>query len=266
MRIDRSNGANARSNLLSAGDEVMIERKKYDTLALVSGGLDSTTMIYEMNQDGIHARLLYLDFGTPATVREKAAVKLFAYTLGYPLDILDLSGFATLHLGYLWPSIVSGPELDVGKPMQADFPISRADGRLSSGFGVIVSVGLYAAMILDTASLSLAIIREQFEALPELGAGLAAAGKLASAVNPGIKIDVVTPLASLSKVEVVQRAIKFGVPIHMTWSCALGGERPCERCQRCLARHEAIAAAGIAIAAGPPAIDPPNWGLGDIAK
>jgi len=236
----------------------MSKRVKYETLALVTGGLDSTTMIYGLKRNGVNARLLYLDFGIPAAVREKAAVKLFGYYLGFPLDILDLGGFATLHLGYLWPSIVSGPELDVGAPSEAEFLIGREDRRLSSGFGVIASIGLYAAMMLDTATVSLAIIREQFKAFPELGDGLAAASRLAGAVNPGIKTDIVTPLSGLSKAEVVHQAVELGVPVSMTWSCAYGGEQPCGKCQRCVARQEAIAAAGLAIDAGPPAIDPPT--------
>jgi 7-cyano-7-deazaguanine synthase in queuosine biosynthesis len=214
-------------------------------------------MVYSMKHDGLDARLLYIDFGTPAVVREKAAVKLFSLYLGYPLDILDLSGFATLNLGYLWPSIVSGPELDVGIGLtEATFPIGRADRRLSSGFGIIASVGLYAAMMLDVPSLSLGITKEQFKRLPSLSDGLNAAKELAAAVNPGITTDVVTPLSGVNKPEVIQRAIGVGVPINMTWSCRFGGEQACERCDSCVARKEAIASAGVTIEAGP-AIDPP---------
>jgi 7-cyano-7-deazaguanine synthase len=224
---------------------------------MATGGLDSTTMLYQLAADNSTARVLYLDFGTPAAVREKAAVKLFAHQLGYPLDIVDLTGFAELQLGYLWPSMVSGPELDVGKPSQAPFIIGRSDGRLVSGFGVIASTGLYAAMMLDTESVSLAITRDQLGGLPQLPEGLRAATTLAAAVNPEVTIDVLTPLADLSKAEIVHRAVDLGVPIGMTWSCAFGGERTCERCQRCVDRREAIAAAGPNIDAGPPAIDPP---------
>ena len=235
------------------------DKTQYRTLALVTGGLDSTTMIYSMKHDNVDARLLYIDFGTPVSEREKAAVKLFSLYLGYPLDILDLSGFATLNLGYLWPSIVSGPELDVGIGLtEASFPIGRADRRLTSGFGVIASVGLYAAMMLDIPSLSLGITKEQFKTQPRLSDGLNAAKKLAAAVNPGITVDIVTPLSSVNKSEVVQRAIGVRVPINMTWSCRLGGEQPCERCGSCVARKDAIASAGVTIDAIP-AIDPPAF-------
>jgi 7-cyano-7-deazaguanine synthase len=242
----------------------MSKRVRYETLALATGGLDSTTMLYQQARDQTPARVLYLDFGTPSTVREKAAVKLFAHHLGLPLDIVDLSGFAALHLGYLWPSMVSGPELDVGKPAEASFLIGRSDHRLASGFGVIVSVGLYAAMILDAPSLALAITREQLAGLPRLADGLKAATALAGSVNPDINVDIVTPLAYMSKPEVVALAVDLKVPINMTWSCALGGEKPCELCARCVARRDAIAAAGVAIHAGPPAIDPPAMPSPDI--
>jgi 7-cyano-7-deazaguanine synthase in queuosine biosynthesis len=214
-------------------------------------------MLYQMKHDGVAARLIYLNFGTPAAVRERAAVKLVALSLGYPLDTVDLSGFADLQLGYLWPSEnIFMPEADTGSPSQAAFPIGREDRRLVSGFGVIAAVGLYATALLDTPSMSLALTRDQFDTFPALTEGLAGARRMIEAVNPGITPEVVTPLAALSKVEVVQRAVALGVPIDMTWSCALGYEQPCSRCERCIARDEAIAAAGADIASVP-AIDPP---------
>jgi 7-cyano-7-deazaguanine synthase len=228
----------------------------YGALALATGGVDSTTMLYDLAAQEVAARVLYIDFGSPAAPRETAAVKLIAHRLGLPLDILDASGFAALQLGYLWPSLVSGPELDVGRPAVAEFEIARSDSRMTSGFGVIAAVGLYTAALLDIPSVSLGIVREQFAIFPGLAAGLRGAEQLSRAVNPGIEVALATPLSQQSKATVVKRAVELGVPLHMTWSCAYGGEKPCGRCERCRARDAAVAEAGAKLTAGP-AIDPP---------
>ncbi|MEM0442083.1 MAG: 7-cyano-7-deazaguanine synthase [Candidatus Nitrosocaldus sp.] len=57
--------------------------------------------------------------------------------------------------------------------------------------------------------------------------------------------EIVTPLADLSKVEVVRLALQLGVPLEHTWSCHLRVERHCGRCHGCISRLEIFKSLGI---------------------
>ena len=44
--------------------------------------------------------------------------------------------------------------------------------------------------------------------------------------------------------EIVQEALRLGVPIAQTWSCYSGGEHPCGVCDSCRIRDAALKEAG----------------------
>lgn len=72
-----------------------------------------------------------------------------------------------------------------------------------------------------------------------------------SAMNTAIvigtygKVRVVAPLVNLNKAQVVATGLKLGTPFKMTWSCYVGGDKPCGKCGTCIDRANAFAANGI---------------------
>lgn len=59
-------------------------------------------------------------------------------------------------------------------------------------------------------------------------------------------IRITAPFAQSKKEDVVRLALKFEVPLELTWSCHRNGKRPCERCQGCLERSRALSILGSA--------------------
>ncbi len=57
--------------------------------------------------------------------------------------------------------------------------------------------------------------------------------------------EVYAPLISMSKTDIVRRGLEIGAPLEWSWSCYLGGERPCGACESCLRRKRAFEAAGV---------------------
>ncbi len=58
------------------------------------------------------------------------------------------------------------------------------------------------------------------------------------------RIEIVNPLITYKKLDVLKLAIKLKVPLEMTWSCYEDVVRPCGRCHGCTNRLEAFAKFG----------------------
>lgn len=58
-------------------------------------------------------------------------------------------------------------------------------------------------------------------------------------------VHLAAPFAHLNKAGVVARGLELGAPYHLTWSCYVGGERPCGECATCRDRAAAFAANGV---------------------
>ena len=61
----------------------------------------------------------------------------------------------------------------------------------------------------------------------------------------GDPIAIRTPLIDRTKEEIVRLGRELDAPLHLTWSCYLGGDRPCGGCDACRLRAQGFAAAGI---------------------
>ena len=58
------------------------------------------------------------------------------------------------------------------------------------------------------------------------------------------RIEIVTPLITLRKVEIVRLGLELGAPFDLTWSCYSREDEACGECESCVLRLRAFAAAG----------------------
>ena len=61
--------------------------------------------------------------------------------------------------------------------------------------------------------------------------------------KPETQIEIVTPVISLRKSEIVKLGVELGAPLDLTWSCYQAEERACGRCDSCALRLRAFAEA-----------------------
>ncbi|HVR26477.1 MAG TPA: 7-cyano-7-deazaguanine synthase QueC [Candidatus Polarisedimenticolia bacterium] len=69
-----------------------------------------------------------------------------------------------------------------------------------------------------------------------------------SVIRAGTKegnIEIVTPLIAMRKAEIVQLGLELNAPFDLTWSCYSHEDRACGRCDSCVLRLRAFAAAGV---------------------
>ncbi len=58
------------------------------------------------------------------------------------------------------------------------------------------------------------------------------------------RIEILTPLIAMRKVDIVRRGLELGAPFHLTWSCYSREDRACGVCDSCVLRLRAFQAAG----------------------
>jgi 7-cyano-7-deazaguanine synthase len=57
-------------------------------------------------------------------------------------------------------------------------------------------------------------------------------------LNGGVRI--LLPFAGLTDADVIQKGLRWGVPLELTWSCYRDGKAPCRRCSACRGRLESF--------------------------
>jgi 7-cyano-7-deazaguanine synthase len=64
--------------------------------------------------------------------------------------------------------------------------------------------------------------------------------------RPETRIEIVTPVITLKKSEIIRKGLELGAPLTLTWSCYQNDGAACGVCDSCLLRLRAFAEAGVA--------------------
>jgi 7-cyano-7-deazaguanine synthase len=218
----------------------MAERR---AVAVVSGGLDSTTMAYLLRDQGYAISAISFDYGQ-RHCKELVFAKQMGADIGAPWTLIDL------HAAGL-TGILGGSAL-------TDESVTVPDGHYADETMKITVVPNRNAIMLSIAC-ALAVTRE---------AGAVAFGAHAGdhfiypdcrpefvrafetmvnvAVDGLAKIEILAPFLSMTKTDIVRLGDELHVPFDRTWSCYKGGALHCGTCGTCFERREAFALAHVA--------------------
>lgn len=209
-------------------------------VVLLSGGLDSSTVLGLAVREGYQAAALSFRYGQRHTAElERAA--LIAAHFGAEHRIIDIN------IGSFGGSALTDRNMAVPQEAtpQGVIPPTYVPGRNT----VFIAVGLSLAEAIGAKSLHLGITAVDYSGYPDcrpdyLAAYQTLADLATVAGREGRGAKLVAPLMHLSKADIVRTALEVGVPIHLTWSCYSGGAEPCGRCDSCRIRDAALLEAG----------------------
>lgn len=218
-------------------------RKK--AVVLFSGGLDSTTALCWALAKGYECLAVSFGYGQRHD-RENASARAIARRLGVKLyEIkLDFPWFASCSLVNKKLKLPDVKLAKIGR--KGDIPSTYVPGRnlvfASVGFSLADAVGAEAVVlgpnVVDYSGYP--------DCRPEFYRALqkaAAFGTRRGAAGRPIKI--LTPLIKLSKAGIARLGVKLKAPLELTWSCYLGGKKPCGYCDSCKLRAKGFADAGL---------------------
>lgn len=208
-----------------------------DSIIIVSGGMDSVTMLYEF-RDRIALGLSF-DYGSNHNAQELPLARMHCRRLGIPHVTIPLDFMSRYFKSSLLEGAAAIPEGDYDEQNMLSTVVPFRNGiMLSIAAGMAESRGLKRVMMANHTGDHTVYP----DCRPEFVEAMSAATR--AGTWPGI--EVWAPYTRLTKAGIARRGKALGLDYAETWSCYKGGERHCGKCGTCRERREALAEAGIA--------------------
>ena len=217
-------------------------------IALLSGGLDSATAAALAQEAGYRVIGLSFDYGQRHR-RELEAAAAVAQALGLAEHHTIAVNLAAWGGSALTDAAIPVPNEGV---LANGIPSTYVPGRNT----VFIALGLSLAEARGAERLVLGVNAVDYSGYPDcrpdyLAAFQTLADLASKSGREGHGARLWAPLVTWSKTEIVQQALRLGVPIASTWSCYSGAAEPCGVCDSCRIRDAALIAAGQSNLASP---------------
>ncbi len=203
---------------------------------VVSGGMDSTTMLYEY-ADRI-ALAVTFNYGSNHNAREIECARYNCEKLGIELLVVDMPFIGK----YFESSLLSGadsiPEGNYDDENMRSTVVPFRNGiMLSVAAGIAESRGLTKLMMANHGG--------DHAIYPDCRAGFVDA--MSKAISEGTydHITIDAPYTGITKTDIARHGARLGIDYSHTYSCYKGGVKHCGRCGTCTERRQAFADAGI---------------------
>lgn len=207
-----------------------------DSVLIYSGGMDSTTMLYEF-KDRIAVALSF-HYGSNHNDKELAFARLHCERLGIKHIVISLDFIGKMFHSSLLEGADKIPEGNYDDENMRSTVVPFRNGiMLSVAAGLAESEGLRYVMMANHAG--------DHAIYPDCRPGFvkAMSEAIQNGTYEGIEIDA--PYTGLKKADIARRGKNLGINYEETWSCYKGGGHHCGKCGTCQERKQAFREAGI---------------------
>lgn len=209
---------------------------KKDSAIIVSGGMDSITMLYDYKDD--IALGISFDYGSKHNAKEIPLAKMHCERLGIKHINIPLSFMND----YFKSSLLQGGE-DIPEGHYADENMKSTVVPFRNGIMLSIAIGLA-----ESNSLKRVFIANHggdHTIYPDCRPGFINAINDASIAGTYEGISIEAPYTNITKTDIARKGKELGIDYSETWSCYKGGDKHCGKCGTCIERKEAMAEAGI---------------------
>lgn len=216
-------------------------------VVLLSGGLDSSTVLAIARKEGHSCYAITFRYGQRHGPEIRAAEKIAA-GLGvkeHKMVDIDLRVFG----GSALTADIEVPKGRTADEMRSTVPITYVPARNT----IFLAYALAWAEVLDCSDIFIGVNAVDYSGYPDCRPEfIDAFEKMANlatkaAVEGKIKLNIHTPLISLSKAEIIRQGTKLGVDYSLTISCYDPNQAgdACGDCDSCILRKKGFSEAGI---------------------
>lgn len=202
-----------------------------DSLIVLSGGMDSVTLLHEYKEK--IAMAVTFDYGSNHNAREIECARWQCSLLGIPHIVIEL-GFMSR---YFKSSLLSGAD-DIPEGHYEDANMKSTVVPFRNGIMLSIACGL--AESNDLQNVMIANHGGDHAIYPDCRADFISAMGEAMKTGTYAGVKLLAPYTELTKGEIALRGMKAGVDYDHTYSCYKGGEKPCGKCGTCVERREAL--------------------------
>lgn len=209
-----------------------------DSIIVLSGGMDSTTLLHEY-KDNI-ALAVTFDYGSRHNAKEIECARKNCDILGIEHMVIPLEFIGKYFKSSL---LIGGEEIPEGhyadENMKSTVVPFRNGIMLSIAAGLAESRGLKKVMLANHGG--------DHAIYPDCRPGFVNA--MSEAIKQGTydSIMIYAPYTNITKSDIARIGKRIGVDYSLTYSCYKGGEKHCGKCGTCVERLEALRDAGINI-------------------
>jgi 7-cyano-7-deazaguanine synthase len=211
-------------------------------VVLLSGGLDSATVLAIAREAGYACHALSLDYGQRHNAELAAAARVAASLGAVEHRVLKLG------LSDIGGSALTDASIAVPESPTAGIPVTYVPARNT----VMLALALAWAEVLGSRHIFIGVNAVDYSGYPDCRPEFIAAfeqmANLATRAGvEGARLRVHAPLQHLSKAQIIQRGRELGVDYAQTVSCyqADADGLACGRCDACRLRREGFRAAGV---------------------
>lgn len=212
-----------------------METKK-DSIIVVSGGVDSITMLYEY-QDRIALGVSF-NYGSNHNAKEIPLAKMHCERLGIKHIVINLDFMGK----YFQSSLLQGADA-IPEGNYADENMRSTVVPFRNGIMLSIAAGL--AETHELAYVMLANHAGDHTIYPDCRPEFVESMSAAIETGTYSQTKILAPYTHITKADIAARGKALGIDYSETWSCYKGGDIHCGKCGTCVERREAFALAGI---------------------
>jgi 7-cyano-7-deazaguanine synthase len=215
-------------------------------VVLLSGGMDSCvcTAIAREKHGAANIALLHAGYGQRTEKRERQAFDAIAdfYAVRERL-VVRLDHFRVIGGSALTDERIEVPENELGAPGPhgGTIPVTYVPFRNAHFLSVAVSW----AEVIGAGAIYIGAVAEDSSGYPDCRPEYYRVFQelVRVGTRPETRIEIVTPVITLKKSDIIRKGIQLGAPLHLTWSCYQNEQEACGACDSCLLRLRAFAEA-----------------------
>lgn len=219
----------------------MSDNKK--AVILVSGGLDSATVLAMAKAEGLECYTLAFDYGQRHRAELTAAKQISSVMAATEHKVVKLD-LSTIGGSALTDMDIAVPDHDDSEGI----PITYVPARNT----IFLSIALGWAEVLGAQDIFIGVNAVDYSGYPDCRPDyITAYEKMANLATQtgveGLQLNIQTPLMTLSKAEIIQRGMALSVDYGLTVSCyqANAAGEACGSCDSCFLRKEGFEQAGL---------------------